>query len=53
MPTVLIVDDEYSGRETLQSVLEGEGYRLEMAENGWQAIERPRFFYRMSSCWMS
>ena len=31
---VLIVDDEYVGRETLQSVLEGEGYRLEMAENG-------------------
>ena len=40
--TVLIVDDEYSGRETLQSVLEGEGYRLEMAENGWQAIEKAK-----------
>jgi putative two-component system response regulator len=37
---VLIVDDEYSGRETLQSVLEGEGYQLEMAENGMQAIEK-------------
>jgi putative two-component system response regulator len=36
---VLIVDDEYIGRETLQSVLEGEGYDLEMAENGFQAIE--------------
>ena len=23
---ILIVDDEYIGRETLQSVLEGEGY---------------------------
>ena len=42
--TVLIVDDEYSGRETLQSVLEGEGYRLEMAENGWQAIEKANQF---------
>jgi putative two-component system response regulator len=40
--TVLIVDDEYAGRETLQSVLEGEGYRLEMAENGWQAIEKAK-----------
>ncbi|HEX6268897.1 MAG TPA: HD domain-containing phosphohydrolase [Anaerolineales bacterium] len=42
MPTVLIVDDEYAGRETLQSVLEGEGYQLEMAENGFQAIEKAK-----------
>lgn len=40
--TILIVDDEYTGRETLQSVLEGEGYRLEMAENGLQAIEKAK-----------
>ena len=40
--TVLIVDDEYAGRETLQSVLEGEGYHLEMAENGLQAIEKAK-----------
>lgn len=40
--TVLIVDDEYSGRETLQSVLEGEGYNLIMAENGPQAIEKAK-----------
>ena len=39
---VLIVDDEYIGRETLQSVLEGEGYELEMAENGVQAIEKAK-----------
>ena len=39
---VLIVDDEYAGRETLQSVLEGEGYQLEMAENGAQAIEKAK-----------
>ncbi len=39
---VLIVDDEYAGRETLQSILEGEGYRLEMAENGLQAIEKAK-----------
>jgi putative two-component system response regulator len=42
--TILIVDDEYSGRETLQSVLEGEGYNLIMAENGPQAIERAKIF---------
>lgn len=39
---VLIVDDEYAGRETLQSILEGEGYQLEMAENGLQAIEKAK-----------
>lgn len=42
--TVLIVDDEYSGRETLQSVLEGEGYNLLMAENGMQAIEKAKAY---------
>lgn len=42
--TVLIVDDEYSGRETLQSVLEGEGYTLIMAENGPQAIEKAKAY---------
>lgn len=42
--TILIVDDEYSGRETLQSVLEGEGYNLIMAENGHQAIEKAKAF---------
>lgn len=41
---VLIVDDEYAGRETLQSILEGEGYQLEMAENGPQAIEKAKSF---------
>src|SRR5512138_1918393 len=39
---VLIVDDEYAGRETLQSILEGEGYQLEMAENGVQAIDKAK-----------
>ena len=41
---VLIVDDEYAGRETLQSILEGEGYHLQMAENGPQAIEKAKRF---------
>ncbi len=40
--TILIVDDEYSGRETLQSILEGEGYNLVMAENGPQAIAQAK-----------
>jgi putative two-component system response regulator len=39
---VLIVDDEFSGRQTLESVLEGEGYELEMAENGMEAIEKAK-----------
>ena len=40
--TVLIVDDEYAGRQTLESVLLGEGYKLEMAEDGYQALEKAR-----------
>jgi putative two-component system response regulator len=40
--TILIVDDEFAGRQTLESVLEGEGYTLEMAENGPQAIEKAK-----------
>lgn len=40
--TVLIVDDEYSGRQTLESVLEGDGYSIEMAENGFEALEKVR-----------
>ena len=40
--TVLIVDDEPAGRQTLEAVLEGEGYRLEMAENGYEALEKAR-----------
>ncbi|HMB22203.1 MAG: HD-GYP domain-containing protein [Chloroflexota bacterium] len=42
--TILIVDDEYAGRETLQSILESEGYQLQMAENGLQAIEKAKRF---------
>lgn len=38
--TILIVDDEPSGRDTLESILEPEGYQLVMAENGYQAIEK-------------
>ena len=38
--TILIVDDEASGRDTLEAILEPEGYILVMAENGYQAIEK-------------
>jgi putative two-component system response regulator len=37
---ILIVDDEESGRQTLESILEGQGYQLAMAENGEQALEK-------------
>jgi putative two-component system response regulator len=40
--TILIVDDEAAGRQTLESILEGQGYKLEMAENGAQALEKAR-----------
>ncbi len=38
--TILIVDDEPSGRHTLESILEGQGYQLEMASNGPEALEK-------------
>jgi putative two-component system response regulator len=38
--TILIVDDESAGRQTLESILEGQGYHLEMAENGQEALEK-------------
>ena len=40
--TVLIVDDESAGRDTVESILDGEGYVLLMATNGTQAIEMAR-----------
>jgi putative two-component system response regulator len=40
--TVLIVDDEPAGRQTIESILEEQGYHLEMAENGIQALEMAR-----------
>jgi len=38
--TILIVDDEPTARQTIESILEGQGYDLEMAENGIQALEK-------------
>ncbi|MBI5352976.1 MAG: response regulator [Chloroflexi bacterium] len=40
--TILIVDDDAGGRYTLESILEEQGYRIEMAENGREALEKAR-----------
>ena len=40
--TILIVDDEPAGRDTLEAILSGEDYHLVMAENGIQALEKTR-----------
>lgn len=37
--TVLVVDDEPSGRDTLEAILEGQNYTLLMASNGMQALD--------------
>ncbi len=41
---ILIVDDDPAGRQTLESILDEQGYQLEMAENGLQAIEMAHKF---------
>jgi signal transduction histidine kinase len=40
MSTVLIVDDDLTARETLIAMLEGEGYDLQVAKDGIQALQR-------------
>jgi DNA-binding NtrC family response regulator len=37
---ILVVDDDKSIRKTLEAILQGEGYRVDTAENGKQAIEK-------------
>ena len=39
---ILVVDDEAAGRHTLESILEGQGYQIEMAENGIEAVEKAK-----------
>ena len=39
-PIVLIVEDEADSRETLRELLELEGYRVETAVNGKEALDR-------------
>ncbi len=41
---ILIVDDEPSGIATLEAMLEGEGYELEIAQNGETALEKAKQF---------
>jgi putative two-component system response regulator len=43
--TILIVDDEPTGRETLESILDVQGYHLEMADNGLEALEKAHQIY--------
>jgi CheY-like chemotaxis protein len=38
--TVLVVDDHAHAREVISRLLEAEGYRVEIAENGADAIEK-------------
>ena len=37
--TILVVDDEPAGRDTIEAILEGQNYTLIMASNGPQALE--------------
>ena len=39
MSTVLIVDDNATARETLVAMLEGQGYQIELAEDGFKALQ--------------
>ena len=39
-PTIFIVEDDVDTREMLETLLELEGYRVETAANGRQALER-------------
>jgi len=40
--TILIVDDEIAGLHTLESILDGQGYQIIMAQNGPEALEKTR-----------
>jgi len=37
-PRILVVDDEVEIRRTLAEILEDEGYRVDLAENGQEAL---------------
>jgi putative two-component system response regulator len=40
--TILIVDDEIAGLHTLESILDGQGYQIIMAQSGPEALEKTR-----------
>jgi len=42
---ILVVDDDKSIRTTLEAILKGEGYYVQTAENGKQAIEKTSSSY--------
>src|SRR5436190_6306168 len=55
MHNVLIVDDESSIRESLQGVLEDEGYRIETAESGevcLESLQQKRFDVVLLDIWL-
>jgi two-component system, cell cycle sensor histidine kinase and response regulator CckA len=39
-PTILIVEDSLDGRQTLQTLLAGQGYTLAFAENGFEGLAK-------------
>lgn len=39
---ILIVDDDHANRDTLEIILSSEGYQLEMAKNGPEALTKAR-----------
>jgi CheY-like chemotaxis protein len=41
---ILIVDDELAGQQTAEAILEGQGYELEFAGSGVEALEKARQF---------
>ena len=48
--TIFIVDDEPNIRRFLRLTLEDEGYRVEIATNGQEALDRVRRTPRTPSC---
>lgn len=42
MARILVVDDEYPLRELLRTILDSQGYEVETAESGQQALEMLR-----------
>jgi len=48
-PRILVVDDDESVRKVLATILEEEGYAIDMAKNGREAIKKSKVkFYNMA-----
>jgi DNA-binding NtrC family response regulator len=39
-PRILVIDDDQSIRETLAAILQDNGYSVDLAENGYEAIQK-------------